>query len=51
MGIASDCGFNSKAAFYRAFNKNVGISPSAYIRGVSQKSETLSIITVSNFVS
>ncbi len=41
LGIAFDCGFNSKAAFYRAFNKNVGMSPSAYILVVSQKSETL----------
>lgn len=31
MGIAYDCGFNSKAAFYRAFNKFEGSSPSAYI--------------------
>jgi AraC-like DNA-binding protein len=35
MGIAYDCGFNSKAAFYRAFNKFEGISPTAYISTVS----------------
>ena len=35
MGIAYDCGFNSKAAFYRAFNKFEGISPTAYIAKVS----------------
>ena len=35
MGIASECGFNSKAAFYRAFNKFEGTSPTAYISKVS----------------
>jgi len=35
MGIAYDCGFNSKAAFYRAFNKFEGISPTTYISEVS----------------
>jgi AraC-like DNA-binding protein len=40
MGIAYDCGFNSKAAFYRAFNKFEAISPTAYISQVSSKSET-----------
>ncbi len=35
IGIAYDCGFNSKAAFYRAFNKFEGMSPTAYISKVS----------------
>ncbi len=35
MGIAYNCGFNSKASFYRAFRKFEGISPSAYIESVS----------------
>ena len=36
MGIAYESGFNSKAAFYRAFNKFEGMSPTAYITKVSQ---------------
>lgn len=35
MGIAYECGFNSKAAFYRAFNKFEAMSPTAYISQVS----------------
>jgi AraC-like DNA-binding protein len=35
MGIAYNCGFNSKASFYRAFRKFEGMSPTAYIEKVS----------------
>jgi len=35
MGIAYNCGFNSKASFYRAFRKFEGMSPSEYIGKVS----------------
>lgn len=34
MGIAHNCGFNSKSSFYRAFNKFERISPSIYIQSV-----------------
>ncbi len=39
MGIAYNCGFNSKASFYRAFKKIEGISPSSYIANVSKNNE------------
>ena len=31
LGIAYDCGFNSKATFNRAFKKNTGFSPKEYL--------------------
>lgn len=34
LGMANNCGFNSKTAFYRAFNKYEGITPKAYINRV-----------------
>ncbi len=35
MGIAYNCGFNSRASFYRAFKKFEGKTPIEYIRSVS----------------
>jgi len=32
LGVAFECGFNSKATFNRAFKKNTGASPSAYLK-------------------
>jgi len=37
IGIAYDCGFNSKAAFYRAFHKMEKVSPGDYIAGLRKK--------------
>lgn len=37
IGIAHNCGFNSKAAFYRAFNKFERTTPSAYVSGSHKK--------------
>ncbi|HNR17669.1 MAG TPA: helix-turn-helix transcriptional regulator [Chitinophagaceae bacterium] len=36
LGIALDCGFNSKATFNRAFKKSTGQSPKAYISAINQ---------------
>ena len=34
LGIAYDCGFNSKATFNRAFKKNTGFSPKDYLNTI-----------------
>lgn len=34
LGIAYDCGFNSKATFNRAFKKALGVSPSDYLNAL-----------------
>lgn len=40
LGIAMDCGFNSKTTFNRAFKKHAGISPKSFLQG-----QTLSVDT------
>ncbi len=37
LGIAFDCGFNSKATFNRAFKKSTSLSPKDYLEKVSDK--------------
>lgn len=32
MAIAYDCGFQSKASFYRIFKQKVGVSPSEFVK-------------------
>ena len=41
LGIAFECGFNSKGAFNRIFKKFEGISPSAYIKKHRNSGHTL----------
>ncbi|MFP4844732.1 helix-turn-helix domain-containing protein [Winogradskyella sp. PE311] len=37
LGIALDCGFNSKATFNRAFKKSTSLSPKAYLEKLDKK--------------
>jgi AraC-like DNA-binding protein len=37
LGIALDCGFNSKATFNRAFKKSTDLSPKAYLDQLAKK--------------
>ncbi|MEM9328101.1 MAG: helix-turn-helix domain-containing protein [Bacteroidota bacterium] len=39
-GVALECGFKSKSSFYRAFKKQKGASPKAYILGLQGYSES-----------
>ena len=34
LGIAFDCGFNSKATFNRAFKKSIDLSPKDYLKNL-----------------
>ncbi len=36
LGIALECGFNSKAAFNRIFKEYTGLTPSAYMKGQAE---------------
>jgi AraC-like DNA-binding protein len=36
VGVAFNCGFPSKSSFYRAFKSNVSMSPSEYLKTISQ---------------
>jgi AraC-like DNA-binding protein len=37
LGVALDCGFNSKATFNRAFKKNTSISPQEYLNTLTKE--------------
>ncbi len=41
MSIANDCGFQSKASFYRIFKQKIGISPSEFIKKDKIKKEAV----------
>ncbi|MEZ4851347.1 MAG: helix-turn-helix domain-containing protein [Bacteroidia bacterium] len=34
LGLAMECGFNSKSTFNSVFKQMVGVTPSGYVRGI-----------------
>jgi len=37
MGVADECGFNSKTSFYRVFKEVTGITPADYLEQLKNK--------------